>query len=129
MIRRPPRSTLFPYTTLFRSQQASGDLGWGGSQELRGLRRCGNGDNQRRRKRLADRVSHAIAIEVPRSKYVAALAGRRSLMRPSRSAVRLTLAVGIGAAALTCGVAGGFRPPRARARTLTSVGGPVLPPD
>src|SRR3989442_11520672 len=24
MIRRPPRSTLFPYTTLFRSQQAVG---------------------------------------------------------------------------------------------------------
>src|SRR5688572_31780200 len=24
MIRRPPRSTLFPYTTLFRSQQGSG---------------------------------------------------------------------------------------------------------
>src|SRR3712207_8251254 len=27
MIRRPPRSTLFPYTTLFRS---GGDLGWFG---------------------------------------------------------------------------------------------------
>src|SRR3712207_8465823 len=26
MIRRPPRSTLFPYTTLFRSRQAGGDL-------------------------------------------------------------------------------------------------------
>src|SRR5258708_21461571 len=26
MIRRPPRSTLFPYTTLFRSQNASSDL-------------------------------------------------------------------------------------------------------
>src|SRR3712207_8191362 len=26
MIRRPPRSTLFPYTTLFRSQAASGGL-------------------------------------------------------------------------------------------------------
>src|SRR2546429_5198627 len=26
MIRRPPRSTLFPYTTLFRSQLASGAL-------------------------------------------------------------------------------------------------------
>src|SRR3712207_8484033 len=26
MIRRPPRSTLFPYTTLFRSQQARGEL-------------------------------------------------------------------------------------------------------
>src|SRR3712207_8964882 len=25
MIRRPPRSTLFPYTTLFRSCQAAGD--------------------------------------------------------------------------------------------------------
>src|SRR3989441_11987393 len=29
MIRRPPRSTLFPYTTLFRSNQAGADmLGW-----------------------------------------------------------------------------------------------------
>src|SRR5256885_9880931 len=26
MIRRPPRSTLFPYTTLFRSRVPSGDL-------------------------------------------------------------------------------------------------------
>src|SRR3712207_7410372 len=26
MIRRPPRSTLFPYTTLFRSPQAAGAL-------------------------------------------------------------------------------------------------------
>src|SRR3712207_8714473 len=27
MIRRPPRSTLFPYTTLFRSRPAEGDVG------------------------------------------------------------------------------------------------------
>src|SRR5438067_13198730 len=27
MLRRPPRSTLFPYTTLFRSQQG-GDVAW-----------------------------------------------------------------------------------------------------
>src|SRR2546427_2116225 len=27
MIRRPPRSTLFPYTTLFRSRAADGDGG------------------------------------------------------------------------------------------------------
>src|SRR2546430_10404723 len=27
MIRRPPRSTLFPYTTLFRSRHRLGDLG------------------------------------------------------------------------------------------------------
>src|SRR2546430_7666306 len=30
MIRRPPRSTLFPYTTLFRSAQQLADLGVGG---------------------------------------------------------------------------------------------------
>src|SRR5256885_2685708 len=29
MIRRPPRSTLFPYTTLFRSRQAGGGGGQG----------------------------------------------------------------------------------------------------
>src|SRR3989454_1583245 len=28
MIRRPPRSTLFPYTTLFRSDQVRTGLGW-----------------------------------------------------------------------------------------------------
>src|SRR3712207_7526998 len=28
MIRRPPRSTLFPYTTLFRSDVASNDARW-----------------------------------------------------------------------------------------------------
>src|SRR3712207_9400173 len=28
MIRRPPRSTLFPYTTLFRSAWPFGDRGW-----------------------------------------------------------------------------------------------------
>src|SRR5256885_3363021 len=28
MIRRPPRSTLFPYTTLFRSGTSSGDDDW-----------------------------------------------------------------------------------------------------
>src|SRR5947209_18506596 len=34
MIRRPPRSTLFPYTTLFRSQrQRDGELHGGGQRE------------------------------------------------------------------------------------------------
>src|SRR3712207_8247407 len=33
MIRRPPRSTLFPYTTLFRSQQSiSLERGWKGNE-------------------------------------------------------------------------------------------------
>src|SRR3712207_9548079 len=39
MIRRPPRSTLFPYTTLFRSKEALGARGGRGKQppdQLRG---------------------------------------------------------------------------------------------
>src|SRR2546426_2490803 len=35
MIRRPPRSTLFPYTTLFRSQVAGRDGGSGNSPHAR----------------------------------------------------------------------------------------------
>src|SRR2546428_5574094 len=53
MIRRPPRSTLFPYTTLFRSlreqaslgQDADEDQGHPGAQE----------SSRRRRRRLATR--------------------------------------------------------------------------
>src|SRR3712207_8343628 len=32
MIRRPPRSTLFPYTTLFRSEAGSASPVWGADQ-------------------------------------------------------------------------------------------------
>src|SRR5256885_3791984 len=39
MIRRPPRSTLFPYTTLFRSRQGSPRAGEDVLRDL--LRRCG----------------------------------------------------------------------------------------
>src|SRR2546427_5628466 len=31
MIRRPPRSTLFPYTTLFRSRLSLAKYSWGGT--------------------------------------------------------------------------------------------------
>src|SRR2546429_9836108 len=39
MIRRPPRSTLFPYTTLFRSELAIAilDLAWIGNDALQAL--------------------------------------------------------------------------------------------
>src|SRR3712207_7388433 len=43
MIRRPPRSTLFPYTTLFRS----GGRG-GGARRARGGRRAGRRGGRRR---------------------------------------------------------------------------------
>src|SRR2546427_4290278 len=40
MIRRPPRSTLFPYTTLFRSPPTVTDLPVRGFFSVRGLRRA-----------------------------------------------------------------------------------------
>src|SRR2546427_2637525 len=43
MIRRPPRSTLFPYTTLFRSRNAHPDR----ADRRRRLRRAGARDRQR----------------------------------------------------------------------------------
>src|SRR3712207_6961020 len=40
MIRRPPRSTLFPYTTLFRSVQRLQPIATGGVQECADLLGC-----------------------------------------------------------------------------------------
>src|SRR5260221_8369326 len=60
MIRRPPRSTLFPYTTLFRSVACRCDLGTGGGPAQRGLafrarpgrRACPGGFRDRKSTRL-----------------------------------------------------------------------------
>src|SRR5437870_7288859 len=45
MIRRPPRSTLFPYTTLFRSRRA-GALGGRGSPRRNGAVPTAEGDRK-----------------------------------------------------------------------------------
>src|SRR5437773_5918087 len=50
MIRRPPRSTLFPYTTLFRSRGAAGREG-GGLHSARSRERRGLDDRPRGRRR------------------------------------------------------------------------------
>src|SRR5438552_7836315 len=47
MIRRPPRSTLFPYTTLFRSQGRCGG-GWFCGERWRGRARYRGGPSPRR---------------------------------------------------------------------------------
>src|SRR3712207_9329633 len=49
MIRRPPRSTLFPYTTLFRSHQPGAVRS---TVEERGARRVGSGKARRPRRRV-----------------------------------------------------------------------------
>src|SRR2546421_9501446 len=43
MIRRPPRSTLFPYTTLFRSASASAASSWVHAFSTRSPWRCSQG--------------------------------------------------------------------------------------
>src|SRR5688572_32556044 len=49
MIRRPPRSTLFPYTTLFRSANLRRkSLGRAGIRVRSRLNRCGNGEGHNR---------------------------------------------------------------------------------
>src|SRR5205823_10991450 len=49
MIRRPPRSTLFPYTTLFRSRwQAQANLGSAGRRDsARHQARCPQGEDRK----------------------------------------------------------------------------------
>src|SRR2546430_4312077 len=54
MIRRPPRSTLFPYTTLFRSQAADR------LEQTRSTQLVGNGD---RVDALTARIQRADSIE------------------------------------------------------------------
>src|SRR5260370_10493027 len=52
MIRRPPRSTLFPYTTLFRSRNSN----LGGSEGLSRCGTCGCSCDKRRQDRRRDRL-------------------------------------------------------------------------
>src|SRR3712207_8759810 len=60
MIRRPPRSTLFPYTTLFRSRPpglAGRGGGRGGPDRRRGARGIGAGGGPRDRPRRRDALA------------------------------------------------------------------------
>src|SRR3712207_7656171 len=66
MIRRPPRSTLFPYTTLFRSGVGDLDVGDDEVQTTGGTRRCvcdprsdANRARRSRRRQLHD--AHLVA--------------------------------------------------------------------
>src|SRR3712207_5071235 len=62
MIRRPPRSTLFPYTTLFRSEKVERDC-W-----LNGNRR-----QTAPAQRMADFVNGRLSADLPKSSYAPGL--------------------------------------------------------
>src|SRR5438132_12882993 len=72
MLRRPPRSTLFPYTTLFRSPSAAGSraaiaggglagVAGGGSRHDRGAAggRAGSGETGRSEEHTSELQSHS----------------------------------------------------------------------
>src|SRR5436190_15947130 len=61
MIRRPPRSTLFPYTTLFRSDHDDAEAG---------QREAGLADDERRVEQHADRGEEQHAERVPQRQRV-----------------------------------------------------------
>src|SRR3712207_8087606 len=64
MIRRPPRSTLFPYTTLFRSRRRASDAGGGGVDDS--VARRGAAEVTDERVTVFDADGHAVG-SAPRS--------------------------------------------------------------
>src|SRR3712207_8953949 len=91
MIRRPPRSTLFPYTTLFRSRDARGafanlrrGLGAGARALLRPDVRGG---------RLAGGARRAAAPRGRRARRVGAVRGDRKSTRLNSSHANISYAV------------------------------------
>src|SRR3712207_7793319 len=67
MIRRPPRSTLFPYTTLFRSEVHADRLGVAGVPVVLGHQVAGRGQPGDVLHRVTGAPAHRAAVEEPRS--------------------------------------------------------------
>src|SRR5256885_2598573 len=91
MIRRPPRSTLFPYTTLFRSAMLTGLLSSSAAEPLRVFIRAGvktHGPNQQDRKSTRLNSSHLVisyAVFCLKKKKTSARAAsrRHAVSRPA----------------------------------------------
>src|SRR3712207_8110840 len=90
MIRRPPRSTLFPYTTLFRSEGAADVLAGGVGDEhglgLDRVRHAVDGDRPRPRDQRRD-VVEVGGLE--RAQLLLVLLGQGGGDRPDRKSTRL----------------------------------------
>src|SRR5258708_25560651 len=99
MIRRPPRSTLFPYTTLFRSAGGVDLLGAGGLHErvdVRGLRHGAGPPTASGARRSEEHTSelqspdHLVCRLLLEKKTSESLAGRPSATRPGDPSSQLT---------------------------------------
>src|SRR3712207_7292566 len=65
MIRRPPRSTLFPYTTLFRSERDSRDPGGAAAAGQQHVESHGDRDRQPERRAPERRRKQSAGRDVP----------------------------------------------------------------
>src|SRR3712207_7866872 len=83
MIRRPPRSTLFPYTTLFRSGEDEGPSARGQHEE------CSQGQGQQPDEQPVDLLSRQAQKRVHDLVLGAAPLRRRSPRRTDRKSTRL----------------------------------------
>src|SRR5438477_9022196 len=93
MIRRPPRSTLFPYTTLFRSHQARraeaqrADVSPGGHEDPRHHHPpAARDDRDRKSTRLnSSHMSISYAVFCLKKKKTTTYSGVRQVLSPLRS--------------------------------------------
>src|SRR3990170_7838499 len=77
MIRRPPRSTLFPYTTLFRSPSGDGLCEYGSH---RGYNRSGRGDRKSTRLNSSHQIISYAVFCLKKKKYKPAYKYRLSIL-------------------------------------------------
>src|SRR5260370_8135109 len=127
MIRRPPRSTLFPYTTLFRSLlRPAGMLGFDPDRRVHGrpeAPRDRSGDRPQVHSHLRDAMVTLIQIE--RAAHVAKVATQRDAspiaeqLRHARAHLNLLAQAGIGPSA---------EPPRDRTPGAHQHHPPLVPP-
>src|SRR5690348_18181835 len=82
MIRRPPRSTLFPYTTLFRSATTQ----WRKTESANGVHLEGVASDNRRWTPLADRKSGSAGMPRPISYAVFCLKKKKKKKQQPRTA-------------------------------------------
>src|SRR3712207_8549757 len=93
MIRRPPRSTLFPYTTLFRSRwavrggSASSSAGGVGTQE----RRCSEGRGGPPRPSVAPTRSEEHTSELQSRQYLVCRLLLEKKKKNKKSAIQVTI--------------------------------------
>src|SRR5438874_9925000 len=96
MIRRPPRSTLFPYTTLFRSHQEFSNLAEELKKRIREMEKLGKEEEKRDRKSTRLNSSH---VEI--SYAVFCLKKKKTQQVNGRSVIGLPLTIKLVEALVT----------------------------